>query len=183
MGEFSRMLSEAVVNYAKGDAKITATIGSSLSTLCPRCNIRLNGDELLAIADPNETERSPKVQRMQLGYCARSSCDSTMCQVFFHRNLGVNWQIFFDEMSLCQQNRKESTKFVDIEKQVAFRKELLRKMGRLSIGLVVICLLVMIWQWHRGGRIPYLREPEKFRVTPLPPGQKERDTQLFRRGA
>ena len=39
--------------------------------------------------------------------------------------------------------------------------------------LLIICgltgaLLLIIRQWYLGGRIPILREPEKFRVTPSP---------------
>jgi hypothetical protein len=41
-----------------------------------------------------------------------------------------------------------------------------RKWLRVGLGLLVLLLLLMVRQWYRGGTIPFLREPEKFRADP-----------------
>ena len=41
---------------------------------------------------------------------------------------------------------------------------------RVGLALVIVVLLLLFRQWYFGGRIPLIREPEKFRVDPAPPG-------------
>ncbi len=171
--EFSRLLSVAIVHYAQGDTAKIATINNNVSTRCPRCDMRLTGAEFLSVGQPDEQgEKKPKIERMQLGYCARSGCDASTCLVNFHRTPDVDWSGLFGGMHLSQDERKKSeTAELALVKEKR-RAELKRQAGRLAIGLGVIAILLIIWQWRRGGRIPVLREPEKFRVTIVPDGHK-----------
>ena len=173
--EFSRLLSYAVVNYSKGNAAKSLTLLANISTHCARCNMRLNGEEFLSVGRPDDNgEKQAKIQRMQLGYCARSGCNADFCEVNFHRHPDLDWPDLFHEMENGLKDRESLLTTATAEKRVAMRKAFSQTMGRVGVGVALLCLLLLVWQWRRGGRIPILREPEKFRVTPVAPGQKER---------
>jgi hypothetical protein len=44
----------------------------------------------------------------------------------------------------------------------------------IALTIAMGILLFLIHQKYRGGRIPFIREPEHFRVTPAAPGMEPR---------
>jgi hypothetical protein len=50
----------------------------------------------------------------------------------------------------------------------------LRLVARLTLGLGILLTLLVIRQLYYGGTIPLLREPEKFKVDVVPPGEHKR---------
>ena len=49
-----------------------------------------------------------------------------------------------------------------------------RRALQIALAVAIAILLFMIHQKYRGGRIPFIREPEHFRVTPAGPGGEAR---------
>jgi hypothetical protein len=171
--EFSRALSSAIVRFSDEDATKVIALVSKISTHCARCEIRLTGQEFLIAGTNPEDEKPPKIQRVQLGYCARSDCGSNLYEVRYHRDTSIDWSAFFERM-YESKSKVDETKLLEEAALRSIKQARLKKqLQQVAAGTVVIAGLLIMWQWNRGGRIPFLREPEKFRVTPLAAGQQE----------
>lgn len=174
LAEFSHTVNEACRSGGPDGGKTVEAVRTALSAECPRCGIHVSGDEILAIAESADApEQNPKVKRMRLGYCAREGCESFVYRLRFHSQPGVNWRAIFAQMEVVVQNQAELSASAATARQVVVRRARWRTLGRVGIALAVVLLLMIIRQWYVGGRIPLIREPEKFRVDPLPPGQTD----------
>ncbi len=174
LAEFSSALAEACRDGIAGDGKKREAVRAALSAECTRCGIRVSGDELLAIAESADApEQNPKIKRMRLGYCAREGCESFTYRLFFHNQPGLSWPAVFVQMEAATHSQTELAAAEALARQAAARKARWQTVKRVGIALAVVALLIVIRQWYIGGRILLIREPEKFRVDPLPPGQTE----------
>jgi len=174
LAQFAGTLAEVSRACERQQAGTAAAIRASLLAECTKCGIHVSGDELLAIAEsPDTPAPSDKVKRMRLGYCARDGCESFTYRLSFRNHPGLDWRAVFAQMETVRQNRGELTAAEAAAGRVAARKRLWRSLKRVAIALAIIGLLLGMRQWYVGGRIPLIREPEKFRVDPLPPGQQE----------
>jgi hypothetical protein len=172
--QFSRALSAACRRCGPSEAKTAEAVRAALSAECMKCGIHVSGGELLAISETAEAkEPSAKVKRMRLGYCARDGCESFTYRLFFRSHPGADWPTITAQLEAVGQNCTELSAAQAAAKRAAARKARWRTLGRIGIALAIIGLLLVIRQWYVGGRIPLLREPEKFRVDPLPPGQED----------
>jgi len=142
---------------------------SAVSAECLGCGILVSGEELFALAFSPSPERSTaKIGRLRLGDCARQGCQACYYRLAFLAQ-ELDWPALLGKVDarLRPQPEAQST-------------QRFWKMGwalpsaalwlRVGVALVVIAVLVLVRQWHQGGRIPWIREPQNFRVDPAPQG-------------
>jgi hypothetical protein len=134
---------------------------------CVTCRIHVYGEELYALSQPpSEKYANAKLGRMRLGDCARQGCNSYSYRLTFYPYANLDWQALLARLdaqgqATDQPGAQESTI------RHAWRRLLQSPKARHAIlGLVLIVLLLGVRQWYIGGRIPLLREPQKFQVAP-----------------
>jgi hypothetical protein len=135
---------------------------------CIGCGIRIDGEELRQLAPDCGGKVAPdsKIDRLRKGYCARRTCDSRFYRITCIAQPGVDW----DALLAMKDG------YVSVPEEAA--KPDSRRPGErkwLLVGAATVALLVLLgiaFQYYAGGRIPFLREPEKFKVDPLPPGME-----------
>jgi hypothetical protein len=114
---------------------------------------------LAEIAGANE--KSTMLQRLRDGKCARAECKASHYRLQFYNTPEINWS------TLLAEFRPKETSPPQLE-PAAVRPFPLRKiLRRLALITAIVGLPLFAWlwwQWYTGGRIPFLREPEHFRV-------------------
>ena len=127
---------------------------------CSQCHTIVAGAELFVLSQPSEgNDLSPALRRLRLGFCANTSCQSFDCKLTFKPAGGIDWPTCLDRVDSILLDLENSR----AGRSKAWLKQLLRPA---LIVLVALVLLLLLRQLYTGGRIPLLREPEKFRVTP-----------------
>jgi hypothetical protein len=168
--QFGTALAAALPQNNESEQQILKAIRSAFCAECVKCGSRVTGEELLSSADaPESEEGNSNLKRMRLGHCIQQDCDAVNYRLVFYRRAGLKWRAVFARMEEAARENKEmatATAGLNIGSWLSARR-------RVLAGIAVLVLLLLIRQWYFGGRIPLLREPEKFRVDPLPPGQTE----------
>jgi hypothetical protein len=150
---------------ASGDLpRSNAALSKAIRAQCTLCGFALSGEELLALAEiTGANENSTMLQQLRAGHCAREGCAASRYRLQFYDTPEISWAVVLAELrpSEAPQPQPQPAQKLTFGQRLA-----LRRFGQI-VAAIVICLLAwMWWQWHTGGRIPYLREPEHFRVTP-----------------
>jgi len=117
---------------------------------------------------PSPERANAKIGRLRLGYCAREGCESYNYRVVFLDYPPTHWpEVLAQAESLQTEARKPGRSWVWIGSRLA---ALLRPRLTLRVWIVlaVALLLLLARHWQLGGTIPLVREPENFRVDPLP---------------
>jgi len=134
---------------------------------CVRCGIRIYGEELHALSRPPAEEyANAKIGRLRLGDCARSGCDSYYYRLTFYPCPEVNWA---EILAAIERDTEESAGQKAGEPahnngwRLLLHSSATRRVG---VALAVVVILLVVRQWYIGGRIPLLREPHKFQVSP-----------------
>jgi hypothetical protein len=141
---------------------------AALTAECTQCGIPLSGEELFALSQPPEKTPVAKVRRLRLGDCARPGCESYFYRLHFRPHPPTDWA---ELIALAETMQAESARPAPRKLALAeFARGLVRcgLTRRAALALGVLLLLLLIHRWHTGGRIPLLREPEHFHVTPAP---------------
>jgi hypothetical protein len=146
-----------------------ADLPKALGAKCPICGFTLSGEELLALAALGDANKdSVMLKRLRAGKCARENCRSSHYHLFFYDLPPLGWSLLFSAAG-----REEAPKSQQAPAKLPARRFPRRKFGKV-VAAFGICLAVWgWWQWRSGGRIPYLREPEHFQVTPSAIGEAE----------
>jgi len=163
--DFSGDLAAAVRHQKNGKQESTITVDDLLFAECTVCNLRVPGDELFKVGEPpDSSEASAPVKRLRLGYCAHVGCESYIYRISFRDGAGVDWTMAFQHIKELSDARKQAMAGgAEVERRkVAVNRR--KYAGRLLLGAGIILILLAIRQWYLGGRIPFLREPEKFHV-------------------
>lgn len=131
---------------------------------CTLCGFVLSGEELLALAEiTGANEKSTMVQQLRAGHCAREGCAASHYRLQFYDTPEISWAAVLAE---CRPSEAPQLPSKPVAKPAPERRVARRRFGQI-LAAIGLCLLAwMWWQWRTGGRIPYLREPEHFRVTP-----------------
>lgn len=132
---------------------------------CIGCGIQISGAELLQIADLSggDVASDSKVDRLRKGYCARRTCESRFYEIRCVAQRGVDWQAI---LAMKDGHVSAPEPLIPDDTPAAsggWRNKLILIGG---IGIAAILLLAIAFQYWAGGRIPFLREPEKFEVDP-----------------
>jgi hypothetical protein len=164
-----RALAEALRRGGLGPEKALAVWRADVAAECTRCGIPVSGDELFALSQPPAAEHaSAKIGRLRLGDCARSGCDSYHYQLTFSIHGQVDWAALLSQAEALLQEQEHPAGNGAAQHPMGSRlARFLWNSGRsrrLWIALAAVLFLLLLRQWHLGGRIPLLREPEHFRV-------------------
>jgi len=131
---------------------------------CIECRIRLTGHELLMLSEdsaPDEKQTSPKVARLRQGYCARGGCDSYFYNLSFQDLPNIDWPKLLSESAVTAKLGSQD----EIGKSLGlFGAQRHRLLATVAIGFAAFILLFILRQLYLGGSIPFIREPENFRV-------------------
>jgi len=174
LANFSADLAEACQRSHPTSTKVTDAVGAALSAECPKCGIRVTGAEMLAIpTSAEDASVHPKIKRLRLGYCARDGCESSVYRLHFGSHPDLDWTVIHAQMDAASNHRLELATTEAAAKRAAILRDKQRTIVRFAIALGILLLLLIIRQWYVGGRIPILREPEKFRVAPFPEEQQK----------
>lgn len=176
LAAFSQELAAACRHCDLDSEKASQVMSDAVVAECVKCNIHVRGDELLLIATAtSDPSVHAKIKRMNLGYCARDGCESLTYLLRFNQTAGLDWEKFQEHMEAARNKRLQFFAAEAAAKRVMQQKAKQWYLRRLAIMVGVILILLVIRQWYTGGRIPLLREPEKFRVTPAtePPDHTE----------
>lgn len=165
LASFCGALAEALRQTGLGRDRIFVVFRESLVAECPQCGTRVTGEELFVLAQPEEgTDLNPGLQRLRLGDCARPGCDAYPYRVSFKTHPEVNWTTCLAHIEKALSKQRPASGGSRIWQAV-----LLRRLGMLA---AIVVLLLILRQLYLGGRIPLIREPEKFRVDPAPEGSE-----------
>ena len=159
LAEYSRNLARTIATKPDAD-RIRAAIDTALSAECIQCGIRLTGSELLKFE--GETSDDGRVERLRSGYCARNGCDSLFYRVTTAPHPELNWpglldpahELTAEEKAAAETHRKKQS-------QARLRRKTLIRAG---IAVAALLIVFVIRQIYMGGSIPFIREPENFRV-------------------
>ena len=160
---FCRRLVEALGRAGLGPEKSFEKMHASLTAECVKCGFRVSGEECFALSQVADDEGLiGPIRRLHLGYCARPGCESYSYRLSFQRHPDVDWIAILSQVEHIKEEQAGKSAAV----RRAASLDVIRRVG---LALVVVVLLLLLRQWYFGGRIPLIREPEKFRVDPAPP--------------
>jgi hypothetical protein len=134
---------------------------------CVRCGIHIYGEELYALSQPpSEKYASAKLGRLRLGDCARQGCNSYTYRLTFYPCAALDWQALLASLASQEAEAGKQNGGESVARQGWRLLAQSPSVRRAALGLVLIVLLLAVRQWYIGGRIPLLREPEKFQAAP-----------------
>ena len=167
-------LSEACRQYGPAQEKVRAAVAAALAAECVDCGQSVTGDELVALSQlPSGMETSSRIKWLRLGCCARNGCDSRTYVLKFLKHPQLDWPELFLKMETAIGDTGEASELEpELEPEPEDTAKVVRQRWylRISLAIGIVVLLYLVHQWYYGGRIPLLREPEHFRVTPIGPG-------------
>lgn len=136
---------------------------ANITAECVQCGMEISGVELLALAQAATEPEHPKLKRLRLGDCARKGCNSYYYRFRFEPCSSLDWPILLPriEQELQAPQKRPGDSAVATPARGFWIPSFPRR-GWVALGLILLILFVR--HWHRGGRIPFVREPENFRV-------------------
>jgi hypothetical protein len=159
LAEFSRSLVATISKQPEPD-RIRAAIDTALSAECVQCGIKLSGSELLKFE--GESSDDPRVERLRIGYCARNGCESLFYRVTCAPHPQVNWPGLLNPAHELTADEKSAA--AALGKKRALAKLRNKTLVRVGIAVAALLIVFVVRQIYLGGSIPFIREPEDFRV-------------------
>ena len=161
---FAELVQHAI-NTAAKPAEVRPAYAAAFEAECLGCQIRLNGEELLLLADEN-AKRTAKLDRLHKGYCARHGCDSRFYRLTCNPAPAVDWRAI-----LAIKDGYVSAPETDLtnsENEPPTPSNRKRHLLIASAAIALLAFLAIAWQLYTGGTIPLLRQPEQFQVDTFP---------------
>jgi hypothetical protein len=164
--------------------RIRGALRVALSAKCVRCGMRVSGEELIVLSQFPEDKESRRIQRLRSGCCAREECNFENYELHFQKHPGLDWPALLsarepEARSTPAEEGSAGEETPAAEEAPVTPARSRRTMIRVGLLLAVVVLLFVFRQLYYGGRIPLIREPEKFRVDPAP--ERETNSPAFRR--
>jgi len=130
------------------------------------------------------TQENRRAARLQTGACVREGCSATRYRITLQKHPDLDWaQLLSAESSPATEGEEQPVDAQEEAVETGWGSLLFSRRPlavRVTI-LVVLLLLVLVWrQVYFGGRIPLLREPEKFWVDPVRKAKARRRTHTGR---
>lgn len=166
LADFCAAVAEGLRHDPNG-AAVRPLVEEALSAECVQCGIRLAGTELLKLGEPTteaaaEGAGNARVERLRIGYCARNGCESHYYRLTRGARAGLDWGKFASPaQELAGAAVSEQEKAGAQARRAANKQWNLLRIGAALLFLLVVLLVRQIYV---GGRIPFIREPEQFRV-------------------
>ncbi len=164
-----RGLGEALCQGGLDQPRTAEAFRVAVSAECVTCGIRVSGQELFALSRPPSPELSGiKTGRLRRGYCAREGCDSFYYRLSFQPYCQIDWAKILSGVASSPSEKCALQSSRGARKAIAWPRIHLQvpRAAWLVVGGIVA--LWLLHQWYIGGRIPLVREPEKFHVDPAP---------------
>lgn len=157
--EFGRSLAQTIAKEKEAD-RLRAAADQALSAECVQCGIRLTGWEVLQFGE--EVSTDTRVERLRSGYCARNGCESLFYRVTCAPHPEINWPALLNPTHvLTEEERAAAEQSAKKTRHAKLRNKTLLRAGIAIAALLIVFVLRQIWV---GGSIPFIREPENFRV-------------------
>ena len=165
LGELCQAIATSLQRAGLSSDLVFLSFRDLMSAECAQCGTRVPGEELYVLTQPSDgKDLSVNLRRLRLGFCAQSSCQSFHCQLTFRSGEKIDWTARLALADRIVQDLEESR----AGRGKRWRLALIRP---IAIAVGALLLLLLLRQLYVGGRIPLLREPEKFRVDPDPTGE------------
>ena len=164
---FCQLLHETMLAAGLKPEQTLGIFHNAVSAACLGCGIVVSGDELLALTrSPSAEDATAKIGRLRQGYCARQGCEACYYQLSF-RDQELNWPKILAQVDARLQGPIKRRSSI-LSWKLVWPPASSTLAYRFALALAVILLLLLVRQWRQGGRIPFIREPENFRVDPAP---------------
>jgi hypothetical protein len=150
-----------LVLHLPENAKLRPAVEGALAGECVQCGLRLSGLDLLQFG-AGEDNGDPRLERLRIGYCGRNGCESLFYRVMCAAHPEIDWPKLIHPAHTISEEEKAGAQR-EVAKDAA--KTRWKKRGlRLAIALGALLILFVIRQIWVGGTIPFIREPEDFKV-------------------
>ncbi len=148
-----------------GSDETKKALSEALFAECMECQISVNGAELLTagVMDPTVDPNS-KLARIRLGYCARKACHSNRYRLKFYKHVDLNWDVLLPQLDAKMRDETEEADQTSGVIEEGRRAELIRYLRRIVFAFGLLLFIFILRQYYVGGRIPFLREPTKWKV-------------------
>jgi hypothetical protein len=166
LNPFCQALAKALARASMVPKKSLEAWRAAVTAQCAQCGIEVSGQELFALSQaPSAEMDSARIGRLRLGECARKGCTSDYYRLTFRPYQELNWPEILAKLDTVTQEPAEPTRSASapLELSILWRLPVTRRIGAVFLLIVV---LLLVRQWSIGGRIPWLREPEKFLAAP-----------------
>jgi hypothetical protein len=146
---------------------------SAVVAVCLDCGLVVSGDDLFALSQPRDPERSSgRVGRLRAGDCAREGCKGDYYQIFFKSDPRLNWLRVLAKVDARRWPKAEAPPLPDSPIPGGRRSGMCGLLRRIGLCMLLLLAMLLIRQWLQGGRTAFLREPEHFHVDTV--AQEER---------
>jgi hypothetical protein len=164
-------LSEVVKKLDPEQQRSVPALRSAITCRCVRCGVSVGGEELLELPELPAKSESGRIKRLRQGQCAREDCKSTDYELILHKHPDLDWQNLLSPPE-TEEEKRAKREMAEAEELKMAKRSARWRSARLAL-LVLIAILLWVWrQYYIGGTIPFLREPEKFRVDTGPEVQR-----------
>jgi hypothetical protein len=158
LADFSSSLLQSIAALPDAN-KLRPALHQALSAECVQCQIKLTGADLLKFG-AGETGDT-KLERLRNGYCARNGCDSLYYRVHCAPHPQLDWPNILNPAqeitTAATESERAAKKIVQIQRHH-------RNILRTATAIGVLVLVFILRQIYMGGTIPFIREPEHFKV-------------------
>jgi len=166
LADFCRELHAGLAAAGQAPEQIPVVFQEAITARCINCGVQVSGAELLALSQPPAPDRSTaRTRRLRMGDCAVKGCDASCYRLTFLALPQLDWAGLLGKLDAQDQPTAEPPRpprAAALAWRGLFPPE---RLWRIGLAFTVILVLLLARQWHQGGRIPILREPEEFRVT------------------
>jgi hypothetical protein len=159
VAEFSRSLAQTISKQPEPD-RLRAAIDQALTAECVQCGIRLSGSELLKFEE--ETSDDSRVERLRIGYCARNGCASLFYRVMYAPHPQLDWPALLNPTFELSAEERVAAEI--LAKKRAASRARNKTLFRAGVAVAVLLIVFAIRQIYMGGSIPFIRQPENFKV-------------------
>lgn len=163
--ELCQALASTLQNKHLPTDQVFVTFHKLITLECTECKTKVSGEELFVLSQPTEgNDLTVALRRMRLGFCPNPKCNSYHCTLTFQTSAEIpDWNHHLHKAERILKDLED----IRAGRGKTWRTRLVRPTLVIATAIV---LLIVVHQLYFGGRIPLLREPEKFRVDIAPEG-------------
>ena len=164
-----RGLVRALAETGLGADAIDAVVRHRVIAECVGCGITLAGNELshLAIDRDAPPDEPAKLNRVRLGYCARSSCDSRYYRLRVTAPGDLDWPALLTRALETGKQESVSPRGIEEPEPAEADRPPAPSTRRRRLLLAGLAVLASGALWHFWDDLPFAAEkPPKYRINP-----------------